>query len=227
MKSLNLQVQHYITQKIEADRGECQDAVAFFQSKGVFAIADGATEAYGARYWSRLVAKSWIRFLAKTDVESFLELASTLGERAHRRWGKKKLPWYAEEQLSRGSFTAFLGTEFHTSGNGIAWSALAVGDCCLVQTRKREIIVSVPLSEPAEFSYHPTLLPTTQSALARDPRSSQSLPRGGRDWGQVLANVRRARVLVPGFETIWIRIGRRVRRPARGWANGSARYLHR
>jgi hypothetical protein len=164
--TLGLLVQHYITQKLESDRNDCQDAVAFNCSKGSFAVTDGATEAYGSRYWSRLLAKSWIRFLSTTDASSFMELASSLADRAHRHWGNKVLPWYAEEKLQSGSFAAFIGLTLDLQSTDSLWKALSIGDCCLIQCRGGRIVAAFPLSDPAEFNYRPTLLPSIKGSQA-------------------------------------------------------------
>lgn len=158
--TVRLQVQHYITQKIEADRKDCQDAIAFNCVKGCFAVADGATEAYGSRYWSRLLAKSWVRFRSTTDVTDFMELSAALGERAHLHWGSKTLPWYAEEKLKAGSFAAFVGLTLQAQSRRIVWKAISIGDSCLIQRRRGAIISAIPLSDPSQFTYRPTLLPS-------------------------------------------------------------------
>jgi hypothetical protein len=177
-----LLVQHYITQKLQCDRTDCQDAVAFNRSKRSFAVADGATEAYGSRYWSRLLAKSWVRFLSTTDTSAFLELSCSLGDHAHFRWSNKQLPWYAEEKLRSGSFAAFIGLTFEP-GSG-SWKALAIGDCCLIQCRQEKILTSVPLSDPTEFSFRPTLLPSLKSNQA-EVSQSLSVHQGESNAGDV------------------------------------------
>jgi Protein phosphatase 2C len=161
-----LLVQHYITQKLECDRKDCQDAVAFNCLKKSFVVTDGATEAFGSRYWSRLLAKSWVRFLSATNTPAFMELAASLGDRAHLRWSNRVLPWYAEEKLKSGSFAAFIGLTLDFDKARASWKALSIGDCCLIQCRRGNVVTAIPLSDPAEFSYRPILLPSLKDSQA-------------------------------------------------------------
>jgi hypothetical protein len=163
MNAFKLHVQHYVTHKLKSDRIECEDAVGFNAGKGLFAVADGATEAYGSRYWSRLLVKSWIRFTIDPTTKAFLELSRCLGERAHQRWNAKRHAWYAEEKLRSGSFAAFIGLKFEENNSSVTWRGLSIGDCCLIQCRADRVITSVPLSDPSAFGYHPILLPSLYS----------------------------------------------------------------
>src|SRR5439155_25904221 len=48
-----------------------------------------------------------------------------------RRLAGRPLPWFASEKAEQGAFAAFLGVEIDAHKN--RWTALAVGDCCLIQ----------------------------------------------------------------------------------------------
>jgi len=113
-----------------------------------FAVADGATEASASRYWARLLAKSWVRSPSASQKHAFLDLAHRLGERTTEKWGKKKLPWYAEEKAKAGSYAAFAGVTFDVEDIGLGWRALAIGDCCLIQTRSARPRPSCPRRQP-------------------------------------------------------------------------------
>lgn len=162
-----LQVQTYLTQKVGNERNECDDALAFCLSSNAFAVADGATEAFGSRYWSRLLVKTWVRHPSAIQKPSFLELVRQLGDRASARWRKKTLPWYAEERAREGAFAAFVGMRFENKGEEFRWQVLAIGDSCLIHTRSENILFSFPISEPEQFGYHPLLLPSNAERQAR------------------------------------------------------------
>jgi hypothetical protein len=164
MNDLAVDVRSYLTQKLGSDRNECEDALGFNTSSKAFAVADGATEAYGSRYWARILVKSWIRRPIIFPRSQFLDFVRLLGERATSRWSNKQLPWYAEEKARAGSFAAFVGVLFDCDGDRIRWRVLAIGDSCFIHTRRGEIVCSVPLSEPEQFSYRPVLLPSNPSA---------------------------------------------------------------
>jgi hypothetical protein len=166
MNPFALQVQSYLTQKIGNDRDECEDAVAASLSSNSFAIADGATEAFGSRYWSRLLVRSWVRHPSATQKSSFLELVQRLGKRVSERWQNKTLPWYAEERAREGAYAAFVGMTFENREEGFRWCVLAIGDSCFVHTRSGSVLSAFPISEPEQFGYHPLLLPSKAEKLA-------------------------------------------------------------
>lgn len=167
MNSFALQAQWYLTQKLGNDRGECEDAIAFCLSTNAFAVADGATEAFGSRYWSRLLVKSWVRHPSASQKSSFLELVQRLGERVTERWKNKPLPWYAEERAREGSFAAFVGVTFETENDVLRWRVLAIGDSCFVHTRSEKVVLACPVSEPEQFGFQPLLLPSKADRQAR------------------------------------------------------------
>jgi hypothetical protein len=140
---------------------ECEDAVAINQKRMVFAVVDGATEAYDSRRWARLFAKTWVRIdpppLEMSDFEPFVK---DLGWRLHRRWSKSKLPWYAEEKALGGSFLAFLVLKCELQKRVFNWQAAALGDCCLIQRNGTEVVASFPLQKSEEFGIDPILLPS-------------------------------------------------------------------
>src|SRR5579864_6363613 len=102
------EVQRYLTQKAGSERRECEDALAYSCSRGIFAVADGATEAFDSRYWAKLLVRGWMLTPEGCNRASFLEMAQRLGERAHHRWQNRKLSWYAEEKAKAGSYAAFV-----------------------------------------------------------------------------------------------------------------------
>jgi hypothetical protein len=167
MNSFALQVQWYLTQKIGNNRDECEDAIAFRLSNNAFAIADGATEAFGSRYWSRLLVKSWVRHPSASQKSSFLEMVQRLGERVTERWTNKPMPWYAEERAKEGSFAAFVGTTFEIKNDVLRWRVLAIGDSCFIHTRSEKVEFAFPISEPEQFGYHPVLLPSRAERQTR------------------------------------------------------------
>jgi len=181
--SLSFQSQTYRTWKLGTNRGECEDALASNLRTGAFAVADGATEAFDSRYWARLLVRAWVRDSTATAPPSFLQLASRLGQRVHRKWEHRKLPWYVEEKARAGSYTAFVGALFQTDGEyTFRWQVIAIGDSCFLQIRDGMLLRAVPLSSPQEFWSRPVLLPSNvsgQSAVTSELKTFEGVGEPG------------------------------------------------
>jgi hypothetical protein len=64
------------------------------------------------------------------------------------------MPWYLEAGLIQGAFATFLGLVIEER----KWYAVAVGDSCLFQIRRDELIRSFPVAQAADFSNTPWLV---------------------------------------------------------------------
>ena len=160
-----LGVHSMILSKAGSERSECEDSIGIRCSVQRFCVADGATEAFDSRRWARLLTKHWV--LSNRSLMTREQLGpwlGDLGERFRKRWEKRKLPWYAEEKARSGAFTTFLGLTLFQSKDDWTWQALAIGDSCLIH-RSRERVQSFPISDPAQFGYHPFLFPSDASRL--------------------------------------------------------------
>jgi hypothetical protein len=162
----------FVLPKGGAGREECEDAVAADDGALSYAVADGATEAFDAGRWARLLAGEWVRSSPPpTSDAEFRAWAASQGERLQAEWGASALPWYAEEKRRAGSFAAFVGARFDARGAALRWRAAALGDSCFVQTRGGSIVEALPLDQSADFNSSPILLPSAEApreaALAR------------------------------------------------------------
>lgn len=156
-----LRVNRFLLQKDGCDWWECEDAIAVNREAKLFAVADGATEAFDSRRWARLLAYGWVRQQPPAiDPERFHSWVASLGRRIHARWNRRSLPWYAEEKARGGSFAAFAGLSFEREAGASRWRAVALGDTCLIQLRDGAIHTSLPLSRADDFGAHPTLVPS-------------------------------------------------------------------
>jgi hypothetical protein len=155
---------HFLLPKEGCSAPECEDAAAKNVRAQRFAIADGATEGFDSRVWARLLVRCWIGIDPPAiSVEDFQPLACDLGVRLRERWKRKTLSWYAEEKARSGSFAAFLGVQFSRQQSQLLWTAIALGDCCLVHQRGGSIRVAFPISNSEDFSSRPMLLPSLSS----------------------------------------------------------------
>jgi hypothetical protein len=155
---------HLLLPKDGCSSFECEDAVAANTRAGRFAIADGATEGFDSRRWARLLVRRWIQIDPPAiSAEDFQPLVRDIGLWLHERWKRRTLPWYAEEKAKQGSFAAFLGIQFFDQHNQLSWTAIALGDCCLVHQRADKVYASFPISDSADFNSHPVLVPSLTS----------------------------------------------------------------
>ncbi|MBZ0234751.1 MAG: protein phosphatase 2C domain-containing protein [Deltaproteobacteria bacterium] len=122
------------------------------------AIADGATDSSFSGRWAQLLTRKFVEVdRSVDDLESLLPeiqdlWASEVDQRA--------LPWYAAEKATMGAFSSLLGVAFQATEDGReGWRAVAVGDSCLVQVRRNELVVArFPISESSHFTASPFLI---------------------------------------------------------------------
>jgi len=118
-----------------------------------YAVADGASASAFARLWAHLLVHAYAGgSLGGPTLEGDLAPAQA-------RWaelvGRRRLPWYAQEQTRRGAFAALVGLTLDVDQR---WSGLAVGDCCLFQVRGDALVTAIPLNDPGQFTVRPLLL---------------------------------------------------------------------
>jgi hypothetical protein len=148
--------------KLGNSREEYEDAWAHRQTRtpvGIrVAVADGATESSFAKLWAVLLAQSYVRSeVAGAEFFARLQPARRLWR---RRLAGRPLPWFATEKAEQGAFAAFLGVEIDAQTN--RWTALAVGDCCVIQVddvgKEMRVVETFPLQESSQFTMSPYLI---------------------------------------------------------------------
>lgn len=155
---MKLSVHSFLLPKAGLESYECEDSIGIGSAALRYCVADGATEGFGSRRWSKLLTKAWARSRGLLNCEEFGVFVSNLAERFDRYWRKKELPWYAEEKALKGAFAAFVGIQFHESENAMQWQSIAQGDCCIFQIRDKEIISASPLQKAEQFNNNPILI---------------------------------------------------------------------
>lgn len=141
---------------------EYEDACAANAEAGRFAIADGASESSFAGLWARLLVEGFVKPLEKP------EPGSNWLAPLQRRWASEvdamALPWYAEDKRAQGGFATFLGlvlkqgTMVENKGKAGDWSALAIGDGCIMHVRHDSLLKAFPLTSSNEFGNQPVLV---------------------------------------------------------------------
>jgi hypothetical protein len=108
--------------------------------------------------WAVLLAQSYVRSeLAGEEFFARLRPARRLWQ---RRLAGRPLPWFASEKAEQGAFAAFLGVQIDARKN--RWTALAVGDCCLMQVddvgKAMRVVEAFPLQKSSQFTMSPYLI---------------------------------------------------------------------
>ncbi|HEX8178195.1 MAG TPA: hypothetical protein VF525_01490 [Pyrinomonadaceae bacterium] len=156
-----LQVGQFLLPKEGAEAAECEDAIGVNLAAARFAVADGATEAFDARSWARHLAEGWVAAEPPALTrEAFGAWVAGQGSALHESWQGRTLSWYAEEKARRGSFAAFVGVQFELTNGAPRWTALALGDSCLIQRRGRAVCHALPVADHQRFTSTPLLVPS-------------------------------------------------------------------
>jgi hypothetical protein len=87
------------------------------------------------------------------------------GQTLHESWSELSLSWYAEEKARTGSFAAFVGLQLELEVEPPRWSAIALGDACLIHLRNDEISQALPIMRSEDFNATPVLVPSDATVL--------------------------------------------------------------
>lgn len=156
--------------KVGMDDASIEDAIASHQTdeRFVAAIADGATQAFAAARWARLLVE---HFASRPRVSRVSQTWLNPAKEAYRaQIDFAQLPWHALEKASRGSFSTLLGLVIDRARR--RYRAISVGDSCLVVVDGSALTTRVRvfppnLSDTAAFTNNPYLIATNPPYNAR------------------------------------------------------------
>jgi hypothetical protein len=128
------------------------------------AVADGATETSYSGIWARLLVGAYVD--GRLGTPSFAaEDLSPLRASWHAEIGDKPLPWYAESKARSGAFATLMGLTVTERECGAgAWTAVAVGDSCLIHMRGDQVLARFPLTTASDFGNSPYLIGSVGTA---------------------------------------------------------------
>ncbi len=161
--------QAFSAPKAGASEAEYEDAAwpdGIYQraAQGRFrcAVADGATETSYSRSWAHLLVSAFANDrLAGPAPEEIAALRQRWGRGVERRLQGPR-PWYAEQKAKQGAFAALVTLDVHENDAGQGqWTSFALGDSCLVQIRRDDLLAAFPLVASAEFNDRPRLIGST------------------------------------------------------------------
>jgi hypothetical protein len=129
------------------------------------AIADGASEGFLSKLWSRILTVSYVNFnRTDLDIHQFTDFCIDVYEDQREKYLQRRrenntpLRWFEENLLLKGSFSTLLGvTFFDETPEGGSWLSVSVGDSCLFQLRD-SVIESFPVRDASSFSNSPDLI---------------------------------------------------------------------
>ncbi|MGW5866549.1 protein phosphatase 2C domain-containing protein [Streptomyces sp. NPDC055239] len=147
---------------------QCEDAFAYSDASSLAVVCDGASTAFEARCWARLLARGFIEHppLGDSDEEllDWLDAVSTQWSQSIQ-W--QTLNIYEELKADSGSAATLIGLQLTPSPQQEAtgtWRCLAMGDSCLFQVRDGQLVVAVPIRDSSDFSVHTPLFSTKRDS---------------------------------------------------------------
>jgi hypothetical protein len=137
---------------------EYEDAFAMDEATGRYAVADGATEGSFTGLWARLLVESFVKNTCDT-ASPWPESLTAAQEDWDTDVRARNLPWYAEQDVSRGAHATFLGLILASpAADCYEWRTFAVGDTCLLHTHGGGLVRAFPLGRAQEFDNFPKLV---------------------------------------------------------------------
>jgi len=129
------------------------------------AIADGASEGFLSKLWSRILTVSYVNFdRPDLDIRLFTDFCIEIYDYERERYIQRRkdnnnpLKWFEENLMQKGSFSTLLGvTFFNETPEGGTWRSISVGDSCIFQHRE-SVVESFPVSDASSFGNSPDLI---------------------------------------------------------------------
>lgn len=155
-----LSVREFHRSKTGNSEGEYEDAFAFDGSKGVFAIADGATESSFANVWARALVATFVENppdMGRNDRDVMKDILRDARNRWYESINWEEMPWYQRNKAFMGSYSTLLGLQIEPEGSSRRFRCITVGDSCMfhVSGRKME---SFPFADSGDMSNTPRLM---------------------------------------------------------------------
>ena len=163
---LSLKISAHALHKAGTETRLYEDAYAFDEAAGRAAVADGASDAFEAGAWARLLVSTFVHAPPTADPRAFLEWLQGPARAWKATLNWNALPWYAEQKAREvGGLATLLGFRLETPDEDtetseVSWTAMAVGDACLLHVRKHDVLMRFPIESADAFGTAPPLLST-------------------------------------------------------------------
>jgi len=143
---------------------EYEDSFDYSVESGIVAVSDGASNNFESRLWARLLTHAFVHRppteLTPPQVLDWVDSVAT-------EWSES-IPWqdltvFEEAKAALGSAATLVGLQLESSSLRKAegrWQCLALGDSCLFQITRGQLVKKLPVDKSADFDIHPPLLST-------------------------------------------------------------------
>ena len=143
---------------------EYEDSFDYSVESGIAAVSDGASNNFESRRWARLLTRAFVhrppKELTPPQVLDWVDSVAA-------EWSES-IPWqdltvFEEAKAALGSAATLVGLQLESSPLRKAegsWQCLALGDSCLFQITRGQLVNRLPLSKSGDFNIHPPLLST-------------------------------------------------------------------
>jgi Protein phosphatase 2C len=150
--------------KAGATAAEYEDSFDYSAESGIAAVSDGASNNFESRSWARLLTRAFVhRPPAEFTAPQVLDWVDSVAA----EWSES-IPWqdltvFEETKAALGSAATLVGLKFESPAlrkSEGSWRCLALGDSCLFQVTRGQLVKSLPIAKSADFDIHPPLLST-------------------------------------------------------------------
>jgi Protein phosphatase 2C len=150
--------------KAGSTAAECEDSFRYSRQFRTAAVSDGASNNFESRLWARLLTRAFVQRpppgLTRPQVLDWVDSVAA-------EW-RASIPWqdltvFQEKKAALGSAATLVGLQLESSAPRATegtWRCLALGDSCLFQITRGQLVTRLPLTKSADFNNHPALLST-------------------------------------------------------------------
>jgi Protein phosphatase 2C len=161
---VKLQVGVLYLPKAGATAAEYEDSFDYSAESGIVAISDGASNNFESRSWARLLTSAFVNHPpTEFTAHQLLDWVDSVAA----EWSEA-IPWqdltvFEETKAALGSAATLVGLKFESPAlrkSEGSWQCLALGDSCLFQIARGQLVKSLPIANSGDFDIHPPLLST-------------------------------------------------------------------
>ncbi|MCL4314637.1 MAG: hypothetical protein M1454_02790 [Candidatus Thermoplasmatota archaeon] len=148
-------VRSFTTHKVGNKPEENEDSFSYDEERGLFAIADGATEYPFSGEWSRSLTSMFLGTGCLENSADFQEFVRKTRDVWRNKIDISGIPWFVRNKLSGGAYSTFLGLCIDYEAG--EFKVIFVGDSCLFHLTDSGYEVFPPLT-PSDFRNNPKLV---------------------------------------------------------------------
>lgn len=161
--AFNSEVRAFSVPKTGNPDEDNDDAKAIDSTKGIYAIADGATTTSYAGQWARILAESAvlnpIAIIANPPeaLDKWLSPLQNLWDDGIP-WDRLNQSWYAADVAKKGACATVIALCITQCEGNAKWNAVGIGDSCFILIRQDQVICKGPITDAKNFDSTPVLI---------------------------------------------------------------------